>query len=209
VAVVAAVVLAAGFGRRFGSQKLVAPLEGRPILQHVLDRLAEADIPNPIVVVPPDASALDGSIAWRDAQRVANPEPGRGLSSSLREGWAAALARTPRPDAVIIALGDQPRVSADLLRSLRAAPLDASRPFVVPRYAAGGGGNPVRVEASATALVEEVAGDRGLGPLIAARPDLVRLLAVKGENPDVDTAADLDGLGGSAGGPSAPPKPRP
>ena len=41
---VTAVVLAAGAGSRFGGGKLLASLEGRPVLQHVLDRLAEAGV---------------------------------------------------------------------------------------------------------------------------------------------------------------------
>ncbi len=35
------------------------------------------------------------------------------------------------------------------------------------------------------------AGDRGLGPLLEARPDLVRWLEVDGDNPDIDTPDDL------------------
>ena len=48
---------AAGAGRRFGGGKLLATLEGRPILQHVLDALAAAGIDDPVVVVAPDLPA--------------------------------------------------------------------------------------------------------------------------------------------------------
>ena len=47
---VSAVVLAAGSATRFGSVKLLAPLNGRPLLQHVLDALADAGL-NDVVVV--------------------------------------------------------------------------------------------------------------------------------------------------------------
>src|SRR6266545_5615426 len=39
---VVAIVLAAGAGSRFGGGKLLAKLSGKPLLQHVLDRVAEA-----------------------------------------------------------------------------------------------------------------------------------------------------------------------
>lgn len=191
MALVAAVVLAAGAASRFGSPKLAAELEGKPVLQHVLDRLHEAGVQDPIVVVPPDATALEAAIAWRGARPIVNPEPQRGLSGSLRIGWSAALEATAQPDAVLVVLGDQPRLSAALVRRLLAEPLDPSRPLVVPRYAGGGGGNPVRIEAEAAGLVDSAAGDRGLGPLIAERPDLVRWLDAAGTNPDIDTPADL------------------
>ncbi|HYL41327.1 MAG TPA: NTP transferase domain-containing protein, partial [Candidatus Binatus sp.] len=118
------------------------------------------------------------------------------LASSLRTGWALALAATPAVDAVLIVLGDQPRVSPTVVRALLKAPLEPRRPFVAPRYRGGGGPNPLRIEASAARLIAEASGDRGLGPLVAASPGLVRWLDVEGSNPDVAVPADLTTLAG-------------
>lgn len=197
-----AVVLAAGAGRRFGGPKQLAPLEGRPLLGHVLDALAAAGVASPLVVVRPEAPAVAALATGAGAEVVVNPRPDEGLSSSLRCGWLAALgdgsrpSPGPVPDAVLVVLGDQPRLRPSLVRALLEAPLDPGRPIVAPRYATGGGRNPVRVERSAGALVLGTTGDRGLGPLIDARPDLVRSIDVPGTNPDVDRPADLDAAAG-------------
>ena len=74
---------------------------------------------------------------------------------------------------------------------LDAAP-DAGRPIVVPVYPGDGGRNPVLVGREAFGLVAEATGDRGLGPVIAAHPELVREVLVDAAgNPDIDTRADL------------------
>lgn len=185
---VVALVLAAGLGSRFGGSKLLAPLGGVPILQHVLDRLAEAGVGEIIVVLGRDAAAVEASIAWRGERRVVNPEPERGLASSLRAGMAAL---DPDSDAVLVVLGDQPRVAPGTVRALLDAAGDPDRPIVVPAYAGDGGRNPVLLRRAAFALVDEVAGDRGLGPVLDAHPEQVLQIAVPGTNPDVDTRADL------------------
>ena len=186
---VRALVLAAGAGSRFGGGKLAVRIDGQPVLQHVLDALADAGLDDPIVVLSP-GSEIKG-LDWRRARQVTNPDPARGLSSSLRLGWEHALAEAPEPDAVLIALGDQPLVRADVVRSIAAMPLDPARPFVATTYATGGGHNPVRVESPGGTTIAEAVGDRGLGPMLERRPELVRWLDVEGDNPDVDTAADL------------------
>ena len=180
--------LAAGAGSRFGGAKLEARLDGRPVLQHVLNALAEAGIDDPVVVT---AGPLVADIEWGAARPVTNPQPGRGLASSLQVGWAAAMDEAEPPDAVIVALGDQPLVRREVVAELVAAPLDATRPIVALRYAGSGARNPVRLERDAAPLVEAAAGDRGLGPILDDRPDLVRWLDVDGDNPDVDTREDL------------------
>ncbi len=191
---VGAVVLAAGSAVRFGAVKLLAPLDGRPLLQHVLDAAADAAL-EPIVVVTGRAAAdIERAIAWRNERRVVNPRPEAGLSGSLRVGLAAVAAIDPSPDAVLVLLGDQPRVRADILRRLAAEPLDPDRPIVVPAYAGGGDPNPARIERPAWPLARGLTGDRGMGPLIASRAELVRAVAVTGFNPDVDTRADLEAL---------------
>jgi len=190
---VRAVILAAGAGARFGGHKLEARIDGRPVLQHVLDALAEAGLDDPVVVVAPDGPVRKTEgLDWRRAELVVNPEPGRGLSSSLQLGWRTALEIDPRPDAVLVALGDQPLLRAEVVRALWSAPADERRPILAPRYTGTEAHNPVRVEvATAGRLMDETLGDRGLGPVLAEHPDLVRWLDVEGDNPDVDTAGDL------------------
>jgi CTP:molybdopterin cytidylyltransferase MocA/SAM-dependent methyltransferase len=186
------VVLAAGAGSRFGGRKLEARIAGRPILQHVLDALAQAGLDDPIVVLAPD-STLGAAINWRGAQPVVNPDPTRGLSSSLQLGWAAAIASEPRPDAILVALGDQPRLAPEAIRAVVAADLDRSRPIVAARFSDTGARNPVRIETDPAAdeLIRRVAGDRGLGPLLDARPELVRWIDLPGGNPDIDRGEHL------------------
>ena len=120
---VVAVVLAAGAGSRFGGGKLLAPLAGRPVLQLVLDALADADLSDVIVVLGDDAPSIEAAIEWRTERRVVNPDPGRGLSSSLHIG-VKAVAADAGAHAALILLGDQPLVP---LEAIRAAPRCAVR----------------------------------------------------------------------------------
>ena len=80
---VAAIVLAAGAGSRFGGGKLLATVDGRPLLQHTLDRLAEAGIDDVIVVLGADAAAVEA------ADRVADRAPGRQSRARTRAGQLA------------------------------------------------------------------------------------------------------------------------
>ena len=60
-----------------------------------------------------------------------------------------------------------------------------------PVYADDRGRNPVLVRRPAFGLVGEASGDRGLGPVLEAHPELVSEIAVDGANPDIDTPSDL------------------
>jgi molybdenum cofactor cytidylyltransferase len=190
---VGGLVLAAGSSTRFGSPKALAELEGRPLLEHVLDAAAAAYLQPVVVVLGDSAPEIERRIRWRNERRIRNPDPARGLSSSLRDGIADLSAIAPRADAVVL-LGDQPRTSAEIIRRLVEAADLTDHPIVVPRYAAGGGSNPVFIRRDAFRIVHEAEDDRGLGPILTARPDLVSWIDVEGSNPDVDTPADLVAL---------------
>jgi molybdenum cofactor cytidylyltransferase len=186
---VAAVILAAGSASRFGGGKLLATIEGRPVLQHVLDRLAEAPLGSILVVLGDDAEAIRAAIELGDARVVRNPHPALGLASSLRMGVSALPAEV---DAALIVLGDQPRLDPDVVGAVLAAGVDAGAPFAAPVYEADGARNPVLVHRSAFERIAALEGDRGLGPLLAERPDLVRDVPVtRVANPDIDTPDDL------------------
>lgn len=201
-----AVVLAAGRGSRFGGDKLLATLRGRPLLQHALDALADAGVDDPIVVARGDAVRDAPGLTLRAARLVANPDPDRGLASSLQIAWHAAMSTEPAPDAVLVLLGDQPDVSPRVIAAVLAEPLDPARPLVAARYAEGGGHNPVRIERGAERHVLDARGDRGLGPVLESQPSLVRWIDAHGRNPDVDRPSDLAALEASGLGAADPPR---
>jgi CTP:molybdopterin cytidylyltransferase MocA/ubiquinone/menaquinone biosynthesis C-methylase UbiE len=185
---VAALVLAAGSGSRFGGGKLLANLGGKPLLQHVLDQIADAGMGEVVVVLGRDAASAESAISWRDETRVVNPDPERGLASSLR---VAVAALDPGVDAILVLLGDQPLVAPSTIQALIDTPADPLRPIVVPAYAHDRGRNPVLLGRAAFGLIDETGGDRGLGPVIEAHPELVHEISIVGDNPDVDTHEDL------------------
>lgn len=197
---VAVVVLAAGRGSRFRGAggypvKLLAPLGGRPVLQHVLDHVALLAPVATVVVLGHDADAIERQIEWRHEMLIRNAAPPRGISSSVSLGLEAVARSAPAAKAALIVLGDQPRVRPDVMRRLISSATDTgTQPFVVPSYSAGTGGNPVLVRRDAWPLAATLSGDRGLASLLAERPELVATVAIEGANPDVDTPADLAAL---------------
>jgi molybdenum cofactor cytidylyltransferase len=191
---VTAVVLAAGASSRFGSNKLLAPLAGRPVLQHALDAVAAAGLDDVVVVLGDEHAAVERGIAWRSERRVVNPRPQDGLSSSLRVGLDTA-AEDPGCDAVLVVLGDQPTLRPVAVEAVMdAAAASPAHLFVRARYAGDDAPNPVLVRRSAWATVAGLSGDRGLGPLLAAHPEQVLAVDVDGANLDVDTPDDLAAL---------------
>jgi CTP:molybdopterin cytidylyltransferase MocA/SAM-dependent methyltransferase len=186
---VAAVVLAAGAASRFGGGKLVARLGGQPLLAHVVDAARTAGL-DPIVVVVPPSGELD-AVELGVVRRVVNPTPQEGLSSSVRLGLRELDGLTDVTAAVILP-GDQPRVRADVIGQLVDASMATSAPLLIaPLYDGDAASNPILARRSAWRLADELAGDRGFGPLLADRPDLVQRIRVEGSNPDVDTRVDL------------------
>ena len=97
-------VLGAGAGSRFGGGKLLARVGGRPVLQHVLDTLAEAGIVEHLHVPHgPGLYVLTGrGDGWAACERCGAVERlGRDAAARLREavrdatGFEAGLGHCP------------------------------------------------------------------------------------------------------------------
>jgi molybdenum cofactor cytidylyltransferase len=180
---VAAVVLAAGRSRRFGSAKQLALLYGRTLLEHVLDRAWRTGLRPVVAVVPVWLSrpaSADPDLLW-----VRNPYPERGMSHSLRLGLGAV----PAPLAALILLGDQPTLDAATVDAVIAA--RGTRP-IVAAFADGHIAPPVLIERGGFPLADALRGDAGLRALVDDRPELVTRVPVARHAVDVDRAADLD-----------------
>jgi len=188
------VVLAAGDATRFGSPKMLAMLHGRPMLQHVLDAVADAGLTDVAVVLGSAAREVEAGITWRGELRVPNPRPQDGLASSVRLGLDAAVEHPSHPDAALIVLGDQPTIRAGTIRSVLSAAAASDLPIARPRYGRDGALNPVLIRRSSWALAAGLSGDRGLRPWLDQHPEMALLVPVEGGNPDVDTPGELTAL---------------
>jgi molybdenum cofactor cytidylyltransferase len=184
---IAGLLLAAGGARRFGSQKLVAMLDGAPLVRHAAQALAlETD--ELIVVVGSEADAVTQALEGIDARIVENEEWDRGLSTSIRCGVRATTAQTT---AIIVALGDEPRVDGAVSRSLVSTWRETGRAIVVARYA-GEIGHPVLFDASVFAELTALDGDRGARGVIQRSPERVAYVDMTTAPPlDVDEPNDL------------------
>ncbi|MCU1461285.1 MAG: hypothetical protein JWO37_1360 [Acidimicrobiales bacterium] len=182
---IAAVVLAAGAGRRFHgpTPKLLATFRGRPLWTWSVDAAVAAALDEVIVVM----GAVTLAPLPSAVRAVHNDAWAEGQAMSVHAGLHAAAASGH--DAVVVGLADQPLVTADAWRVVAGA-VDADRPIAVATYA-GRRGNPVRLGASAWPLLPGT-GDAGARVLMAERPDLVVEVACEGDPADVDTVEDLE-----------------
>jgi molybdenum cofactor cytidylyltransferase len=184
----AGVVLAAGLSRRFGRQKLLEPVEGRPLVLHTVDAARAAGLDPLIVVVSPDPG-LRRALRGLPIVVAENPNPEAGLASSVRIGFRAIADAPLLVDSAVVLLGDQPRVRVDAIRALVES--TAPQPLLVAAYADGSNPNPVLVHREAWSVADELTGDRGFGPWMTENRRLVGTIEVEGTNPDMDTPADL------------------
>jgi molybdenum cofactor cytidylyltransferase len=193
-----ALILAAGQGRRFGGGKLHALYRGRPLLAYVLD-VAMAALKGGlldgghVVVGVGDDRALNLS-ERSGLNTIINPAPELGISNSLRLGLAGLEAQAHHEqDAALIFLGDQPLVRFEVVSALVARWLEGGASIIRPRYQSQPGvpGHPVLLTRSVWPAANQLQGDEGLGPLLRSHPFETVTLSVPGDNPDVDTTADL------------------
>lgn len=198
---VAAVVLAAGLCRRFGSAKLQAMWRGRPILAHVLDRVAAARdahlLTGAIVVHRPDDLETPRMTRELGLEPQLNPRPANGMASSLRIGLTALASGRWQPlEGAMVVLGDQPMLRHQVVEAL----VQAFRPsmdLVRPQYdgdAERGPGHPVIVHRRVWDRARSLTGDQGFRVLATWGNVRVGTIAVPGVNPDVDTREDLEAL---------------
>jgi molybdenum cofactor cytidylyltransferase len=194
---VAAIVLAAGRSSRFreagGAEetKLVATLDGKPMVRQVVEA-ALASRARPVVVVVGHArGAVEAALRGLSVPVVFNPDYATGLSSSLRAGLSAIPAEV---QGALAMLGDMPGVEARLIDALIDA--FAAQPNVCAVAPAQGGrrGNPVLLGRALFDRAKRLEGDEGARRLLAALPegDIIEIAPPGSDiSFDIDTPGDL------------------
>ena len=163
----AGVVLAAGAGRRFGSLKQVAELGGAPLLQHAIDAMLAVPALDPVVVVlGAEAERVRAAVRVDGARVVVCEGWEEGIAASLRCGVAAA----GEADWILVTLGDQPFITAQVIAMVLDRAASAPRGTVAVRAAYGGEpGHPVALGRGMLPEVMELRGDAGARDLLTGQ----------------------------------------
>ena len=185
---IAGIVLAAGASLRFGAQKMLAPLAGKPLVRWTVEQVCASRVDEVLVVVGREADAVRAALAGLPVRFVDNPRYGLGMSTSVRAG---VLALSPRTEAVVVVLGDQPSVTAGIIDQLIDHRRTAGSRITAPTYD-GVRGNPVLFDASLLPDLLSIGGDIGARAIIARHPQLVASVPFAFPMPrDVDEPDDL------------------
>jgi molybdenum cofactor cytidylyltransferase len=189
---IGAVVLAAGRSTRMGTNKLLAPLAGKPVVRHVVEA-ALASRARPVVVVTGHQQAeIEAALHGLDVRFVHNAAYVDGMSTSLKAGMASL----PGEDTgCVVLLGDMPLVRPAIIDRLIDSHLAQPAARALVPVAGGRRGNPVLLTSSLRPVLAGLAGDVGARALLQAAGDDV-LDVMVGEDEavliDVDTPEALE-----------------
>ena len=188
-------ILAAGQGRRFGSPKQLAELDGRPLLEHSIQAMIASPVGRVVVVLGAGAEAVIAQVDLHGAEPIVCERWEEGQSASL----ACGLAELTECEAVVVTLGDLPRLSTNAIRRVIAARGGGAE--AVRATYAGEPGHPVLLERALVKRLRDVTGDHGARNLLLSGRTREVACDDLGGGEDVDTPAQLDTL--RAGGPVA------
>jgi CTP:molybdopterin cytidylyltransferase MocA len=182
--VIAGLILAAGAGTRFGEEpKLLADLEGRPLLEHAIRaQCAVPELQRVMVVLGSGAAGLLAEVDFGHAEPVICEDWRDGQAASLRAGIAELADATK----VIVTLGDEPLITPQVIARFLDAPPGARAVYN------GHPGHPVVLGADQMRAIAELSGDRGARDLLQDGPTIECAGMCSGR--DVDTPDDLEAI---------------
>ncbi len=185
---IAGLILAAGAGTRFGSSgegsKLLAPLGGKPLLEHAIAAQTAVGAVSPVVVVLGSRSVdVLARVSFGRAVPVVCDDWDSGQAASLRCGLKALPAEADR---VIVTLGDEPLLTPAVVARF----VDAS-PGTRAVYD-GRPGHPVLLGRHHMSALLSLTGDRGARDLLHGGPTIECGELCSGR--DVDTPEDLEAI---------------
>ncbi len=180
----AVILLAAGSSTRMGVPKQLLPYRGRPLLRHAVETALAAGCSPVVVVLGANSEAVGESLAGLDVVTTVNADWDLGMGSSIQTGLRTL--QSTDADAAILALGDQPFVSAAFYRSL-VAEADRSGCGIVSARYADTVGVPVYFARRNWPLLEAMAPDQGCKGVILRNGGDAKFLDCPEAAIDIDT----------------------
>ena len=185
----AVVVLAAGASKRFGGNKLLTSIQGKPLYEHMLRKVdALSAFPTYIVT---GYEEIQKAAEEKKIHVVENRQPELGISHSLRLGLSACLKENPEIQGVLFSVCDQPNLQlSTMLGLIRTAMLHPGK--IVCSGHEGKSGNPVVWDKKFFEELMKLEGDTGGKVILEKRKEQCILLEAEAEElKDIDRKQDI------------------
>jgi molybdenum cofactor cytidylyltransferase len=130
---IALVLLAAGGSTRMGSPKQLLDYQGKPLIRHAVETAIASGCDPIMVVLGSKADEIRKALDGLDVVVVENTDWEQGVGTSIRAGISGA--EIMGCEGAILALADQPLVTAEILRRLIEEYEETGRGIIASEYA--------------------------------------------------------------------------
>lgn len=186
------ILLAAGSSSRMGQQKLLFKYRGKTLLDRAIEAGLSSSASRLVVVTGSGREETEALSDAHGVQSVFNEEWEKGLGSSLKRGLRDMLKSSPGLSAVIVAVCDQPHLSAGILDGLIRTYRNTGKPIVASSYGETVG-VPVLYDKTYFDALLDLPDDQGAKPYLLdnAGPGTIASIHFPGGEIDIDTREDL------------------
>jgi len=190
----AAIVLAAGQSKRYGSNKLLRHLPtGKTLIGHTVD-VAEAAGCDPIIVVTGAfETEVRQALAGRKVVFVFNENWAKGMGSSIARGAKELMNLSKPPAAFFILVADQPGLHSDLLRKM-VTRFEANSPPAIRCNYGESWGPPVLFSISLAKELSQLSGEQGARSVLKKHKEKVLEEPFPEGKHDIDKPDDWEKL---------------
>jgi molybdenum cofactor cytidylyltransferase len=182
------IILAAGESSRMGSPKQLLPIQGKTLIQYMVQSGLRSLCFPVVVVLGANASLIKLDIADLPVFIAENPDWEEGIGSSIRTGMKILLSVNAEVEAVIIMLCDQPFVKATLLNQFIAEYQQTQKPLIASSYA-DTLGVPALFNRTFFSQLQNLKGQEGARKLLASQSQAHTISFPEGKI-DLDTPED-------------------
>ncbi|WP_233790606.1 NTP transferase domain-containing protein [Dyadobacter sp. CY343] len=186
------IILAAGNSSRLGEPKQLLTFRNKTLIRHIVETAVEVAGEKVIVVTGSSAALIENELAGLPCRTTFNPHWLEGMASSIVLGVTVLKDTDPDITGCILAVSDQPFVTAEIFQNLIAgANFDAA---IVASSYGNTIGTPVFFSKSYFEQLLQLKGNEGAKKLILAHKSEVRSLPFPLGTVDIDTQEDYQNL---------------
>ncbi len=183
-----AMILAAGESKRMGKPKLLLPFGEKTMIETIVSTVVSSKVEQTLVILGSDREKTEEKIKNYPIKIVYNRDFRSGMLSSVQCGFKSLPEETR---AVLVVLGDQPKISTTVINKLIDAYKSSGKGIVLPAYKKERG-HPVLIDVKYGEEVENLSPEVGLRGTVYNHPEDILEVEVETLSifQDIDSESD-------------------